>query len=237
MKRLNADPAELAQFDAHAKDWWDTDGPFAPLHAINPLRLDFIHRHCHSLKQRTVLDVGCGGGLLSEAMAATGALVTGIDLAEESLTVAKQHAQTNQHAIDYRCIATEALAEQAPAQWEIVTCMEMLEHVPNPGSVVKACGDLVQPGGKVFFSTLNRTRQAWLYAIVGAEYLLNLLPRGTHDAAAFITPAELDGWARSAGLRLCGMTGLHYNPISRQYALGDGVNVNYLCAYEKGTDS
>lgn len=236
MKRLNADPAELAQFDAHAKDWWDTHGPFAPLHAINPLRLDFIHRHCHSLNQKTVLDVGCGGGLLTEAMAAAGGLVTGIDLADASLTVAKQHAQTHPHAIDYRCISAESLAEQAPGQWQIVTCMEMLEHVPDPGSVVRACGNLVQPGGKVFFSTLNRTRQAWLYAIVGAEYLLKLLPRGTHDAAAFITPSELDRWARSAGLRLREMTGLHYHPISRQYALGKGVNVNYLCAYEKETD-
>lgn len=233
MKRLNADPAEIAQFDAHASAWWDTTGPFAPLHAINPLRLNYIQRHSGSLSNQRVLDVGCGGGLLAEKMAAAGARVTGIDLAEESLAVATQHAIDHRYHIDYRCIAAEDLAAEFPAQWDVVTCLEMLEHVPNPASVIKACAELVKPGGKVFFSTLNRTAQSWLFAIAGAEYLLGLLPRGTHDHAAFITPSELDRWSRAANLQLQNMTGLHYNPITRDYALGQGVDVNYLCYYER----
>lgn len=236
MKRPNVDSAEIAQFDAHADAWWDPEGPFAPLHAINPLRLEYIKQHCGTLQGKAVLDVGCGGGLLAEAMAEEGAKVTGIDLAEDSLAAAQQHASEHNHQINYQCIAAEALAGEAPAQWDIVTCLEMLEHVPNPASIVQACGQLVKPGGKLFFSTLNRTPKAWMHAIVGAEYLLKLLPRGTHDHSAFITPAELDRWARTAELQLLDITGLHYHPLTRQYTLGDGVEVNYLCVYKKAGD-
>lgn len=236
MKRPNADSAEIAQFDAHAEAWWDPDGPFAPLHAINPLRLEYIQQHYPSLRGAQVLDVGCGGGLLAEAMAVSGAQVTGIDLAPDSLAVAQQHATDNNQQIDYRCIAAEALADEAPGQWDVITCLEMLEHVPNPASVVQACSQLVKPGGRLFFSTLNRTPKAWLHAIFGAEYLLRLLPQGTHDHSAFITPAELDRWARNAGLQIVNMTGLHYHPLTREYSLGDGVDVNYLCVYEKGPE-
>lgn len=236
MKRPNVDSAEIAQFDAHADAWWDPDGPFAPLHAINPLRLEYIKQHSPVLKGAKILDVGCGGGLLTEAMAAEGAEVTGIDLAENSLAAAQQHASDHQIDMTYQCISAEALAEEFPANWEILTCLEMLEHVPNPASVVQACARLVKPGGKIFFSTLNRTPKAWVHAIFGAEYLLRLLPRGTHDHSAFITPAELDRWARKAGLQLLDMTGLHYQPLTRDYTLGEGVDVNYLCVYQKVGD-
>ena len=236
MKRPNVDSAEIAQFDAHADAWWDPDGPFAPLHAINPLRLGYIKQHCPVLKGVQTLDVGCGGGLLAEALATEGAQVTGIDLAENSLAVAQEHANDRQMDITYQCISAEALAQKHAAAWDILTCLEMLEHVPNPSSVIEACAQLVKPGGKLFFSTLNRTSKAWVHAIFGAEYLLRLLPRGTHDHAAFITPAELDSWARRAGLQLLNMTGLHYQPLSREYTLGEGVDVNYLCVYQKVAD-
>ncbi len=228
MSGPNAEPAELAKFDQHASSWWDPAGPFAPLHAINPLRLDYIEQHSGPLKDRHIADIGCGGGLLAEAMAIKGGEVTGIDLAEESLEVARLHALASGVAIDYQLLSAEQLAEQKPGQFDVVTCLELLEHVPDPAAIVKACARLARPGGSVFFSTINRNTRAWLMAVVGAEYLLNLLPRGTHDARSFIRPAELAGWSRHSGLMVENLTGLHYNPLTRQYRLGGDTQVNYL---------
>lgn len=228
MQAQNADQAELAKFDRDASSWWDPAGPFAPLHAINPLRLDYIQRRIGSLAGQQAVDVGCGGGLLAEAMAQQGAIVTGIDLGEESLEVARLHALESQVRVDYRWISAEAMAAESPAAYDLVTCLELLEHVPDPASVVAACARLVRPGGSVFFSTINRNAQAWLMAVVGAEYLLRLLPRGTHDPRAFIRPSELSRWARQNGLRIEDMSGLHYHPLSRSYALGGNTRVNYL---------
>ena len=223
----NVDPLELAKFDAAAGRWWDPEGEFKPLHQINPLRADYVAERC-DLAGRRVLDVGCGGGLLAEALAARGARVTGIDLAPASLEVARLHLLESGLEVDYRQTSAEALAEAEPGAFDVVTCMELLEHVPEPASVVAACARLVRPGGDVFFSTLNRTPKAWLFAVVGAEYLLGLLPRGTHDYRRFIRPAELERWARAAGLAFVHMTGLHYQPLLRRYYLAPGVDVNYL---------
>ena len=226
----NADAAELAKFDELASRWWDTEGEFAPLHRINPLRLGWIEARA-PLAGRRVLDVGCGGGILAEAMAARGAEVLGIDLAEASLSVARLHALGSGGAPEYRAISAEDCAAQMPGTFDIVTCLEMLEHVPDPGSVIAACARLVKPGGQVFFSTLNRNVKSRLFAIVGAEYVLRLLPRGTHDFERFIRPSELDAYCRRAGLSLRAMTGLVYNPLTRVYRLdARDVDVNYMVA-------
>lgn len=225
--QLNVDPGEIAKFEQVAHRWWDREGEFKTLHDINPLRLEYIHNRC-SLASKRVLDVGCGGGILTEELARLGAKVTGIDLGEAPLTVARLHAIEGGLEIDYRQISVEQLAETEAESFDIVTNLEMLEHVPHPASIVSACGRLLKPGGKVFFSTLNRTPKAYLFAIVGAEYMLRLLPKGTHDYQRFIRPAELEAWCRTAGLELKDLTGLHYNPLTQRYWLGDGINVNYL---------
>ncbi|PIE36422.1 MAG: bifunctional 3-demethylubiquinol 3-O-methyltransferase/2-polyprenyl-6-hydroxyphenol methylase [Gammaproteobacteria bacterium] len=224
----NVDPAEIEKFNAVAAHWWDMHGEFKPLHDINPLRLSYIIERCAGLAGKKVLDVGCGGGILSESMAASGADVTGIDLSPEALHVARQHLNESGHSIDYRQVPAEQLAETLPEQFDVVTCMEMLEHVPDPGAVIAACARLVKPGGHVVFSTINRNPKAFLFAIVGAEYVLNLVPRGTHEYQKFIRPSELAEWVETAGLQRHHTTGLHYNPLSKHYWLADNVDVNYL---------
>jgi len=227
---VNADPAELAKFSALAHRWWDPTSEFRPLHEINPLRLGHIAQLAGGLSGKRVLDVGCGGGILAEAMASHGAQVTGIDLAEKPLKVAMLHGIESGNAIDYRLVSAEDLAAQQPAAFDVVTCMEMLEHVPDPASVVKACATLAKPGGWVFFSTINRNPKSFAFAIVGAEYVLNLLPRGTHEYARFITPSELASHCRAAGLEPTDLTGMTYNPFTKVYAMGRDVAVNYLMA-------
>jgi len=230
---LNADPAELAKFSDLAHHWWDPESEFKPLHQINPLRLDWIHALA-DLNQKRVLDVGCGGGILADSMARKGADVTGIDLASKSLRVAQLHAlETGTPNIQYREISVEALAQEQPASFDVVTCMEMLEHVPDPGSVVRACAELVKPDGWVFFSTLHRSAKAFMLAIVGAEYVLNMLPRGTHEYAKMIRPSELAASCREAGLDLVGIKGMEYNPITKRYALTTDTSVNYMLAARK----
>lgn len=223
----NVDQAELNKFADLAHKWWDKTSEFKPLHEINPLRLKWMDAAV-SLSGKRVLDVGCGGGILAEAMAQKGAQVTGIDLAERSLNVAKLHSLESGVAVDYQLIAVEKLAEDQPESFDVVTCLEMLEHVPDPASVVRSCARLVKPGGHVFFSTINRNPKAYLLAVVGAEYVLNMLPKGTHDYEKFIKPSELASWARSAGLSLVSQTGMHYNPLTKQYRLAPGLDVNYL---------
>lgn len=223
----NVDAHELNKFAELAHKWWDKNSEFKPLHEINPLRLGWLDQQ-NPLKNTRVLDVGCGGGILSEAMFFKGADVTGIDLGEKALGVAKLHQLESGAKVDYQCIAVEALAEQQPESFDIVTCMEMLEHVPAPESVVNACARLVKPGGSVFFSTLNRNLKSYLFAVVGAEYVLNLLPKGTHDYAKFIKPTELSGWARASGLNVSSLKGMSYQPITQRYFLNDDVSVNYL---------
>ena len=233
MKTMNVDTAELAKFSELAHRWWDVNSEFRPLHQINPLRLDWIN-NLSSIKGKAVLDVGCGGGILSDAMARAGATVTGIDLATKSLKVAQLHAlETQTPNVNYREVSAEALAAEAPAQFDVVTCMEMLEHVPDPASIVKACAALVKPGGWVFFSTLNRNPKSFLFAIIGAEYVLNLLPKGTHEFAKFIKPSELAAHCRSAGLTLNATKGLQYNPITRRYWLDANTRVNYMIATQR----
>jgi 2-polyprenyl-6-hydroxyphenyl methylase/3-demethylubiquinone-9 3-methyltransferase len=230
---LNADPAELAKFSELAHRWWDPESEFRPLHQINPLRLDWIQTLAPLSGQR-VLDVGCGGGILSDAMARVGAQVTGIDLASKALKVAQLHALEAQTPnVSYREISAEAMAQEAPASFDVVTCMEMLEHVPDPASVVRACAILVKPGGWVFFSTLNRNPKSFLLAIVGAEYVLNMLPKGTHEYAKFIRPSELASHCRLAGLDVKTSRGMSYNPITRRYWLNDDTSVNYLIATQR----
>ena len=227
---LNVDPAELAKFSDLAHRWWDPESEFRPLHQINPLRLEWIDRLA-SLSGQQVLDVGCGGGILADAMARKGAEVLGIDLATKSLKVAQLHAlEAGTQGVRYREVAVEDLAAEVPASFDVVTCMEMLEHVPDPASVVRACATLVRPGGWVFFSTLNRSPKSFLMAIVGAEYVLKLLPRGTHEYARLIKPSELARHCREAGLDLQATRGLTYNPFTRRYALGSDTDVNYLFA-------
>jgi 2-polyprenyl-6-hydroxyphenyl methylase / 3-demethylubiquinone-9 3-methyltransferase len=227
-KATNADPAELAKFSALAHRWWDQTGEFKPLHAINPLRLDWIDQTA-SLAGKQVLDVGCGGGILADSMARRGAQVLGIDLASKALKVAQLHALEAQTPnIDYREISAEDLAAEQAGRYDIVTCMEMLEHVPQPASVVRACAALVKPGGWVFFSTINRNAKAWLFAVVGAEYVLNMLPRGTHDYAKFIRPSELARDVRDAGLEQHELRGLEHNPITGRYWLSQDTSVNYM---------
>ena len=226
----NVDPQELAKFSELAHRWWDPDSEFRPLHQINPLRLEWIDFLAH-LKGQRALDVGCGGGILAEAMARRASHVTGVDLATRPLGVARLHAmESGVENIEYREIAAEALAAEAPGRFDVVTCMEMLEHVPDPSSVVRACATLVRPGGWVFFSTLNRNPKSFLFAIIGAEYVLGLLPKGTHEYARFIRPSELARWTRESGLTLEGSKGMEYNPLTRRYRLSGDTSVNYLFA-------
>ena len=233
MNANNVDPAELAKFSELAHRWWDVNSEFRPLHQINPLRLDWIQTLA-ALKGKQVLDVGCGGGILSDAMARVGAHVTGIDLATKSLKVAQLHAlETQTPNVSYREVSAEALAAEKPASFDVVTCMEMLEHVPVPASVVQACATLVKPGGWVFFSTLNRNPQSFLFAIVGAEYVLNLLPKGTHEYAKFIRPSELASFCRDAGLQTQASRGLQYNPLTQRYWLDANTRVNYMLATQR----
>jgi 2-polyprenyl-6-hydroxyphenyl methylase/3-demethylubiquinone-9 3-methyltransferase len=228
--KVNADPAELEKFSQLAHNWWDPESEFKPLHEINPLRLNYIDELA-VLAGKEVLDVGCGGGILSESMAERGANVTGIDLGDKPLKVAKLHLLESGQKVDYRKIAAEDLAKEQPHHYDIVTCMEMLEHVPDPESIVRACAQLTKPGGWAFFSTLNRNPKSYLMAVVGAEYVLNLLPRGTHDYIKFIKPSELARMARGAGLDMEGMTGMTYNPFTKVYSLVRDSSVNYIMVY------
>jgi len=223
----NMDQQEVAKFDAMASRWWDPNSEFKPLHDINPLRLDFIASKV-GLAGKKILDVGCGGGILAESMALHGAEVSGIDMAESSLSVARLHLIETGVEVDYRNLTAEQLAEQEPGHYDVVTCMELLEHVPDPASLVTACAALVKPDGHVFFSTINRNPKAYLFAVIGAEYLLKLLPKGTHDFAKFIRPSELDSWIRTAGLSLREIIGMSYNPLTREYSLGKDIDVNYI---------
>jgi 2-polyprenyl-6-hydroxyphenyl methylase/3-demethylubiquinone-9 3-methyltransferase len=223
----NADPHELDKFGEVAHRWWDPNSEFRPLHDINPARVAWIDGNA-GLKGKQVLDVGCGGGLLSEGMAALGAQVTGIDLSERALSIARLHLYESGHAIDYRLISAEAMAEEAPSRFDHVTCLEMLEHVPDPASTIAACARLVKPGGQIFLSTINRNPKAYLLAVVGAEYIFNLLPRGTHDYTRFLKPAELARLCRAAGLEVLEITGLRYNPLKRDASIGGDTDVNYL---------
>ncbi len=223
----NVDPAELEKFATLAHRWWDPTSEFKPLHEINPLRLGYIDKLAPLNGQR-VLDVGCGGGILSESMSVKGAQVTGIDLGEKALKVAQLHALESGVQVEYRLVAVEQLALELPESFDVVTCMEMLEHVPDPAAVIAACARLVKPGGHLFFSTINRNAKAYLFAVIGAEYVLNMLPRGTHDYQKFIKPSQLAGWARAAGLQVTDSKGMSYNPLTRHYFLTDDVSVNYM---------
>jgi 2-polyprenyl-6-hydroxyphenyl methylase/3-demethylubiquinone-9 3-methyltransferase len=233
----NVDHAELLKFEELAARWWDAHSEFKPLHDINPLRLDYVDRVAGGLAGKEVLDVGCGGGILAESMAERGARVMGIDMGEAPLMVAELHCLESGVEVTYRRVPAEGLAEERPESFDVVTCMEMLEHVPDPASIVRACARLARPGGWVFFSTLNRNPKSYLLAIIGAEYLLGLLPKGTHDYAKFIRPSELDAWLRRAGLTLGDVTGLSYNPLTRTYSLGRDIDVNYLVACRKDPDA
>jgi len=230
--KINADAAELRKFSELAHKWWDKASEFKPLHDINPLRLNYIN-DAVSLKEKRVLDVGCGGGILSESMAEKGALVTGIDLGEKALKVAQLHSLESGIEVDYRLISAEALAAESAGEYDIVTCLEMLEHVPDPASIVNACARLVKPGGHVFFSTINRNPKAYLFAVLGAEYVLQMLPKGTHDYTKFIKPSELASFARQADLSIIDQIGMSYNPITQHYWLNDDVSVNYLVHMKK----
>lgn len=230
---INVDPAEVAKFSALAHRWWDKESEFRPLHEINPLRLSWI-QGVAPLQGLQVLDVGCGGGILADSMARVGAEVLGIDMSNKALGVARLHAlEAGTSGVSYRCISTEELADEQQGAFDVVTCMEMLEHVPNPASVVRACAVLVKPGGHVFFSTINRNAQAFLYAILGAEYLLQMLPRGTHEYAKFIKPSELAAHCRDADLHVQAMAGLSYSPLTQRYALNADTKVNYLIATQR----
>lgn len=229
----NVDQAEIDKFSALASKWWDIDSEFKPLHEINPLRLSWIQEQAGSLQGKKIVDIGCGGGILAESMAKLGADVTGIDLAQKSLTVARLHGLESGIKVNYKNIAVEDLASQQPEQYDVVTCMEMLEHVPDPSSIIRACSQLAKPGGHVIFSTLNRNPKSFLLAILGAEYILQLVPKGTHSYASFIKPSELVASARKAGLHLCQLKGLEYNPISQVYRLSADTSVNYMVATRK----
>jgi 2-polyprenyl-6-hydroxyphenyl methylase/3-demethylubiquinone-9 3-methyltransferase len=230
--RDNVDPAELAKFDALASRWWDPHGEFKPLHQINPLRLDWIRQYVQ-LAGAKAIDIGCGGGILAEAMACAGADVTGIDMAEGPLAVARLHQLESSVDVDYRQATAEELAGDEPGTYDIVTCLEMLEHVPDPAQVVRSCTELVKPGGDVLFSTINRNPKSFVFAIVGAEYVLRLLPKGTHEYGKFIRPSELEAWARKAGLELESSIGLHYNPLTQEYSLGPNLDVNYMMHFKR----
>lgn len=234
--RANLDPEEIERFERLAERWWDPAGEFRPLHDINPVRLEFIDGRA-GLRGRTVLDVGCGGGLLAEAMARRGARVTGIDAGQTALEVARRHARASGAAVTYERITAEDLAAREPGAFDAVTCLELLEHVPDPASLVCACAALARPGGHVFFSTINRTARAWLFAVVGAERVLRLLPRGTHDYGRFLRPSELDRAARAAGLDLAETTGMHYDPFLGRCRLGESLDVNYFAWYRRPRES
>ncbi|WP_353428048.1 bifunctional 2-polyprenyl-6-hydroxyphenol methylase/3-demethylubiquinol 3-O-methyltransferase UbiG [Polynucleobacter sp. MWH-UH19D] len=229
---MNVDQSEIAKFSTLAHRWWDPNSEFKPLHAINPLRLNWIQSFV-SLEGKKVVDVGCGGGILAESISQSGATTTGIDLSEKALKVAELHALEVGANLTYRSISAEDLADEQAEQYDVVTCMEMLEHVPDPASVVRACAKLCKPGGTLFFSTLNRNPKSYLFAIIGAEYILKLLPKGTHEYTKFIKPSELVTFTRQAGLELLGMKGLSYNPITQVYSLSDDVDVNYMIAVRK----
>ena len=234
-KPLNVDPNEIRKFEELAHRWWDRNSEFKPLHQINPLRLDYIDKHSGGLKGKKVIDVGCGGGILAESMALRGANTLGIDMGTAPLSVAELHAlEAGVDNVTYQKIPVEELVDEQAATYDVVTCMEMLEHVPDPSSIIKACSELVKPGGKVFFSTINRNPKSFVFAIVGAEYVLNLLPKGTHEYAKFIKPSELEGWAREANLRLNNIIGMTYNPLFQSYKLTDrDVTVNYIMCCSK----
>ena len=234
--QANVDQAEIAKFDALASRWWDPAGEFGALHEINPLRLDFIRQRA-TLSGSKAVDIGCGGGILAESMAKAGATVTGIDMAEGPLAVARLHQAESGTDVDYLRSTAEDLAKERAEQYEVVTCLEMLEHVPSPQTVIAACAELVKPGGHVFFSTINRNPKSFMFAIVGAEYVLRLLPAGTHEYAKFIRPSELEAWARHAGLELQGSIGMHYNPVTREYSLGENLDVNYLMHFRRAEDA
>jgi 2-polyprenyl-6-hydroxyphenyl methylase/3-demethylubiquinone-9 3-methyltransferase len=234
--QANVDQAEIAKFDALASRWWDPAGEFGALHEINPLRLDFIRQRA-TLSGSKAVDIGCGGGILAESMAKAGAKVTGIDMAEGPLAVARLHQAESGTDVDYLRSTAEELAEERSGQYDVVTCLEMLEHVPSPQTVIAACAELVKPGGHVFFSTINRNPKSFMFAIVGAEYVLRLLPAGTHEYAKFIRPSELEAWARHAGMELQDSIGMHYNPVTREYSLGENLDVNYLMYFRRADDT
>jgi 2-polyprenyl-6-hydroxyphenyl methylase/3-demethylubiquinone-9 3-methyltransferase len=231
----NVDPGEINKFEKLAARWWDPNSEFKPLHDINPLRLDYIEAQAgrQGLKGKQVLDVGCGGGLLTEAMATRGAIVTGIDMGKAPLNVARLHQHESGLEIDYRRVTAEQLAKQQPGSYDVVTCLEMLEHVPDPAAVINACTQLLKDDGRLFLSTINRNPKAWLFAVIGAEYLFNILPKGTHEYSKFIRPSEMESWARNSGLQLTDLTGMSYNPLAREYSLGTDVSVNYLASFHK----
>jgi 2-polyprenyl-6-hydroxyphenyl methylase/3-demethylubiquinone-9 3-methyltransferase len=230
---MNADPAELEKFGALAARWWDPNSEFKPLHEMNPLRLAHIENKAGGIAGKNILDVGCGGGILAESMAARGATVTGIDLSEKPLKVAQLHLLESSRQVNYRLVSAEDMAQEQPGTFDIVTCMEMLEHVPDPASIVRACAALAKPGGWVFFSTLSRNPKSYLLAVIGAEYILNLLPRGTHDYARFIRPSELSSMCRAANLDVADLIGMSYNPLTKVYSLNQNVSVNYIIGCRK----
>lgn len=229
----NVDHAEIKKFSDLASRWWDLDSEFKPLHQINPLRLNYIQDNVQGLADKAIVDVGCGGGILADSMSRMGANVTGIDMGEAPLSVAKLHQLESGQTVNYIKSTAEELALKKPADFDVVTCMEMLEHVPDPSSVIQACSQLVKPGGDVFFSTINRTAKAFAFAIVGAEYLLNMLPKGTHQYSKFIKPSEISQWSRTNQLELKNIIGMHYNPLSKSYKLADGVDVNYIMHFKR----
>ena len=235
-KTLNVDAAEIKKFSDLASRWWDKESEFKPLHEINPLRLNYIIQQSNGISDKAIIDVGCGGGILADSMAQQGAKVIGIDMGEAPLSVAKLHQLESQQQVEYVQSTAEQMAESKAAQFDVVTCMEMLEHVPQPESVIKACSNLVKPNGDLFVSTINRTAKAFAFAIVGAEYLLKMLPKGTHHYNKFIKPSEISSWARKYDLELVNLIGMHYNPLTKEYSLGKGVDVNYIMHFRKNDD-